>query len=149
LGRVLATDQEEIVVDQLFPGNVALVTALPLLVEAAERRLELTLAQRARTILRVDAGGGSMGDLNWALERGYQVHAKYFSSQRACWRTSISTTSGAGVWKPVSKETSKGWGSRSGTRSGSRRSRCWCSWGRWRITSWSGPANGWRRRRRW
>jgi hypothetical protein len=83
LGRVLATDQGEIVVDQLFPGNVALVTALPLLVEAAERRLELTLAQRARTILRVDAGGGSIGDLNWALARGYQVHAKDFSSQRA------------------------------------------------------------------
>jgi hypothetical protein len=83
LGRVLATDQEEIVVDALFAGNVALVTALPGLVEAAERRLELTPEQRARTILRVDAGGGSIGDLNWALERGYQVHAKDFSSQRA------------------------------------------------------------------
>jgi hypothetical protein len=83
LGRVLATDQEEIVIDQLFAGNVALVTSLPLLIAAAERRLELTPEQRARTILRVDAGGGSIGDLNWALERGYQVHAKDFSSQRA------------------------------------------------------------------
>jgi hypothetical protein len=83
LGRVLATDQEEIVVDELFAGNVALVTALPGLVEAAERRLELTPEQRAGTILRVDAGGGSIGDLNWALERGYQIHAKDFSSQRA------------------------------------------------------------------
>lgn len=83
LGRVLATDQEEIVVDALFAGNVALVTALPGLVEAAERRLALTPEQRARTILRVDAGGGSIGDLNWALERGYQIHAKDFSSQRA------------------------------------------------------------------
>lgn len=83
LGRVLATDQEEIVVDELFAGNVALVTALPGLVEAAERRLALTSEQRARTILRVDAGGGSIGDLNWALERGYQIHAKDFSSQRA------------------------------------------------------------------
>ena len=59
LGRVLATDQEEIVVDELFAGNVALVTALPGLVEAAEQRLALTPEQRARTILRVDAGGGS------------------------------------------------------------------------------------------
>src|SRR5436309_2541872 len=83
LGRVLATDQEEIVVDELFAGNVALVTALPGLVEAAERRLELTPEQRASTILRVDAGGGSIGDLNGALERGYQIHAKDFSSQRA------------------------------------------------------------------
>ncbi len=31
----------------------------------------------------MDAGGGSIGDLNWALERGYQIHAKDFSSQRA------------------------------------------------------------------
>jgi hypothetical protein len=83
LGRVLATDQDEIVVDELFPGNVALVTALPRLVEAAERRLGLTPEQRAHTILRVDAGGGSIGDLNGALERGYQIHAKDFSSQRA------------------------------------------------------------------
>jgi hypothetical protein len=83
LGRVLATDQDEIVVDALFPGNVALVTALPRLVEAAERRLGLSPKQRARTILRVDAGGGSIGDLNWALARGYQIHAKDFSSQRA------------------------------------------------------------------
>lgn len=83
LGRVRATDQDEIVVDELFPGNVALVTALPRLVEAAERRLGLTPEQRTRTILRVDAGGGSIGDLNWALERGYQIHAKDFSSQRA------------------------------------------------------------------
>jgi hypothetical protein len=83
LGRVLATDQAEIVVDALFAGNVALVTALPGLVEAAERQLELTPEQRAHTILRVDAGGGSIGDVNWALERGYQIHAKDFSSQRA------------------------------------------------------------------
>ena len=82
-GRVLATDEAEIVVDELFPGNVALVTALPGLVEAAERRLALTPEQRARTILRVDAGGGSSGDLNGALARGYQVDAKDFSSQRA------------------------------------------------------------------
>ncbi len=83
LGRVLATDEAEIVVDQLYPGNVALVTTLPLLVQATEERLGLTAEQRPRTILRVDAGGGSRGDINWALERGYQVHTKDFSSQRA------------------------------------------------------------------
>jgi DDE family transposase len=83
LGRVLATDAAEIVVDQLYPGNVQLVTALPEIVERAEQRLALTAAQRAGTILRVDAGGGSVGDINWALERGYLVHAKDCSSQRA------------------------------------------------------------------
>jgi len=83
LGRVLATDEAEIVVDQLYPGNVALVTTLPLLVQATEERLGLTAEQRPRTILRVDAGGGSRGDINWALERGYQVHTKDISAQRA------------------------------------------------------------------
>src|SRR6266700_3195172 len=83
LGRVLATDEAEIIVDQLYPGNVALVTTLPPLVQAAEERLGLTAEQRPRTILRVDAGGGSLGDINWVLERGYQVHTKDFSSQRA------------------------------------------------------------------
>jgi hypothetical protein len=83
VGRVLATDYDEIALDQLYAGNVQLMTALPQIVEAAEQRLGLTRARRARTILRVDAGGGSVGDLNWALSRGYQVHAKDCSSQRA------------------------------------------------------------------
>jgi hypothetical protein len=83
LGRVLATDYGEIVVDQLFPGNVQLVTALPTLVAVAEKRLKLTKEERALTILRVDAGGGSVGDINDALQHGYQVHAKDCSSQRA------------------------------------------------------------------
>lgn len=83
LGRVLATDYHEVVLDQLYPGNTALVTALPSLMEAAETRLGLTEEQRARTILRVDAGGGSIADINWALARGYQVHAKDYSPQRA------------------------------------------------------------------
>lgn len=83
LGRVLATRYGEIVVDRLFPGNVQLATALPPLVEAAEQTLGLDTAKRARTLVRVDAGGGSVGDLNWLLERGYQVLAKDYSSQRA------------------------------------------------------------------
>jgi hypothetical protein len=83
LARVLAGDYDEIVVDQVYPGNVQLVTALPTVVAAAETRLALTAEQKARTILRVDAGGGSLDDINWALSRGYQVHAKDCSSQRA------------------------------------------------------------------
>src|SRR5712692_306566 len=82
-GRVLATDAAEIGVDPWFAGHVALVTALPPLVEAADRRLELTQKQRARTLLRGEAGGGSIGDLNGALARGDPGHAQDFSSQRA------------------------------------------------------------------
>src|SRR5215213_1490131 len=83
LGRVVASRYDEVVVDRLFAGTAQLSAALQPLVLAAERTLELDEAKRARTILRVDAGGGSLADVNWALQRGYQVHCKDYSTQRA------------------------------------------------------------------
>jgi hypothetical protein len=83
LGRVLATSYEEVVVDQLFDGKTQLTTALQPLVEAAETTLELDEVKRARTIVRVDAGGGSLDDVNWLLARGYQVHCKDYSGRHA------------------------------------------------------------------
>lgn len=83
LGRVLATHYHEIVVDQLFNGTTYLRTALRSLVEAAEQVLELDAAKRSRTIVRIDAGGGSVSEINWLLDRGYQVHGKDYSGQRA------------------------------------------------------------------
>jgi hypothetical protein len=83
LGRVVASRYDEIVVDRLFPGRTQLTTALQPLVLAAERTLELDEPKRARTILRVDAGGGSLAEVNWALQRGYQVHGKDYSTRRA------------------------------------------------------------------
>ena len=71
LGRVVATRYGEIVTDQLFAGTVGLTKALIPLVEAAERVLGLNAAKRQRTILRIDSGGGSIADVNWALARGY------------------------------------------------------------------------------
>ena len=83
LGRVVASRYDEVVVDRLFDGKTQLSAALQPLVLAAEQTLALDEAKRARTILRVDAGGGSLADVNWALARGYQVHAKDYSTQRA------------------------------------------------------------------
>jgi len=83
LGRVVASRYDEVVVDRLFPGRTQLTTALPPLVLAAEHTLELDEAKRRRTILRVDAGGGSLDDVNWVLRRGYQLHCKDYSTQRA------------------------------------------------------------------
>jgi DDE family transposase len=83
LGRVLASHYHEIVVDQLFTGTTYLRTALRPLIEAAEQILALDQSKRARTIVRVDAGGGSVGDINWLLSQGYQVIAKDYSGQRA------------------------------------------------------------------
>jgi hypothetical protein len=83
LGRVLATRYGEVVSDQVFAGTTGLVTALRPLVEAAEQVLGLDAARRRRTILRIDAGGGSIDEINWALARGYQLHTKDYSRQRA------------------------------------------------------------------
>jgi hypothetical protein len=82
-GYVLATWDEELVVKQVFAGKTQLNTALQPLVTAAEAVLNLADAQRRRTILRIDAGGGSVAEVNWALARGYQVHGKDYSGTRA------------------------------------------------------------------
>ena len=83
LGRVLATRYDEIVVDRLFTGTTQLTTALQPLVLAAEQTLELDDETRRRTLWRIDAGGGSVEDVNWLLGRGYQVHCKDYSGTRA------------------------------------------------------------------
>lgn len=83
MGRVMAARYDEVVVDRLYPGNLQLRTTMPHLVQAMEKTLELDEAKRRRTVLRIDAGGGSMNGLNWLLERGYHVHCKDLSSRRA------------------------------------------------------------------
>ena len=83
LGRVLATLYQEIPVDQLFAGNIYLRTALQPLISATEQTMDLDESKRTRTIVRIDAGGGSVDDINWVLQRGYQVHAKDYSGERA------------------------------------------------------------------
>jgi Zn finger protein HypA/HybF involved in hydrogenase expression len=82
-GYVISTWYEEIVVERIYEGTTQLNRALRPLVEAAETCLELDEAKRNRTILRVDSGGGSVEDINWALERGYRVHIKDYSGSRA------------------------------------------------------------------
>jgi hypothetical protein len=105
VGRVLATLYEEVVVDRLFAGNVQLMKALQPLVEA-ETTLELDAAKRARTIIRVDAGAGTMEDLNWRLSRGYLVVAKEYSGPRVLRLTKTVTE---WVQDPVWSERSFGW----------------------------------------
>jgi hypothetical protein len=83
LGRVLATSYGEIVVDRLFGGTTQLSKALRTLVQAAAHTLALDEAKRPRTLWRIDASGGSVADINWLLDQGYQVHGKDYSSTRA------------------------------------------------------------------
>jgi hypothetical protein len=70
LGRVLASGYHQIVLDQLFDGKTQLSSALQPLIQAAEDVLELSEAKRARTSVRIDAGGGSLADVNFLLSRG-------------------------------------------------------------------------------
>lgn len=83
MGRVVAPAYDEVVVDRLYAGNLQLRDTLPHLVEALELTLGLGEAKRRRTVLRIDAGGGSMNGINWLLKRGYHVHGKDISSKRA------------------------------------------------------------------
>src|SRR5713226_6918065 len=83
LGRVLASRYGEIVVDRLFDGKTQLTRARPPLMLAAEETLQLDEGKRRRTIVRVDAGGGSLDDVNWLLARGYLVHGKDYSGKQA------------------------------------------------------------------
>jgi hypothetical protein len=83
MGRVVAAQYEEVVVDRVYPGNVQLSTTLPHLVETLEKTLELEERKRRRTVLRIDAGGGGQANVKRLLERGYHVHCKDFSSRRA------------------------------------------------------------------
>jgi len=106
MGRVLATQYEEVVVDRLFAGNVQLIKALQPLVEVAETTLHLDEAKRRRTIIRVDAGSGTVDDLNWLLARGYLIMANEYSGRRVL---RLAKTVAEWVQDPDWPERSFGW----------------------------------------
>jgi len=86
MGRVIAAPYEEIVIDRLYPGNLHLTKVLRPLVEDLEKTLNLLNLdeeKKKRTIIRMDAGGGSTDEVNWLLGRGYQIHGKDVSAARA------------------------------------------------------------------
>jgi hypothetical protein len=95
-----------VVVDRLFAGNVQLIKALQPLVEAAETTLELDEIRRARTMIRVDAAGGSVDDINWLLSRGYEVLAKEYSGRGVL---RLAKTVVEWVQDPIWSERSFGW----------------------------------------
>ena len=84
LGRVLATQYDEIVFEKLYPGTFQLEQNLQELVVEAEEVLELSPERRQRTIVRTDGGGGRDADINWLLSRGYFILVKVKNWQRTC-----------------------------------------------------------------
>jgi hypothetical protein len=83
LGRVLATDYDEVIVDRLYAGTKQLEQNLQELVLSAEVILDLDDTKRQRTIARVDGGGGRDADINWLLERNYHLITKVKNWKRA------------------------------------------------------------------
>jgi hypothetical protein len=82
VGRIVASPYEEIVIQRLYPGQTQLTAVLPELVRAAAEILQLDEVKRARTIIRFDAGGGSVQVLSQLLRAGYQLHGKDYSGPR-------------------------------------------------------------------
>jgi hypothetical protein len=83
MGRVIATHYHEVVTSDLFSGKTQLNRAFSPLVLAAETVVSLSEEKRKRTLIRVDAGGGSDADINWLLARGYLFIGKAYSAIRA------------------------------------------------------------------
>jgi hypothetical protein len=76
IGRVIATRYDEVVIDRLYQGSRQLRQNVQELVEAAQDTLELEQAQRQRTLLRLDRGGGDQKDIDWMLDRDYLLLTK-------------------------------------------------------------------------
>jgi hypothetical protein len=104
LVRVTAMPYQETVWEDVLPGrSVETLSVLQAAVLAAETLLGLagddaaTAAKRARTEWRLDSGWGSTEQLEWLLERGYQVTGKFKSTSRV--KKLIKTVT---TWEPTS-----------------------------------------------
>jgi hypothetical protein len=82
VGRVYASQYDEIVHEQLYPGKVQLEASLLELVEKAENVLDSNDHRRKRTIVRVDGGGGTDKNIDQLLLDGYWLLIKVKNWQR-------------------------------------------------------------------
>jgi len=92
-GRVLATDDDEIIVDRLDDGKRQLNCSLPDLGQQAPRVLALEAAKRRATMVRIDGGAGDEVNLNWVLGQGYHWLIKLTS-----WRRAHQLSASVGEW---------------------------------------------------
>ena len=82
VGRVYASQYDEIVNEQLYSGKVQLEASLLELVKIAENVLNSNEDRRKRTILRVDGGGGTDKNIDPLLLDGYWILMKVKNWQR-------------------------------------------------------------------
>lgn len=73
----------ETVWSRLYPGNQFGGATVKATIDHMQRLLNLTKAQRQRTIVRTDAGLGTDENINWLLWRNYQVLMKGYGGPRA------------------------------------------------------------------
>ena len=83
MARASAIRYRETIWSDLYPGNQHTVRCLQPAVLAAESALELSQAQRKRTVWRLDGGAGSDEHIRWLLARDYHLVAKGMSNRRA------------------------------------------------------------------
>jgi Transposase DDE domain group 1 len=82
LCRVIATPSQEIVCQSLLPGDTPSQVTLRPAIEQTQQILQLSKAQRQRTLLRWDAGFGTDKNINWMLTQDYQILGKVFAHAR-------------------------------------------------------------------
>jgi hypothetical protein len=83
LGRVIASEYKELIVEKLYPGKVQLERSFKQLVLLAMDVLNLDTNESEHLILRVDGGGGRDADINWSLETGFGLIVKVHNWKRA------------------------------------------------------------------
>ena len=84
LARVLMPDTQEIIAEELYPGNRLSCQVFVEMLGEMEQVLSLdTKEKRQRVCLRLDGGFGTDKNINHALWKGYQLLAKMFSGNRA------------------------------------------------------------------
>ncbi len=82
VGRVYASQYDEIVNERLYSGKVQLEASLLELVEMAEKVLDSNESRRKRTLVRVDGGGGTDKNIDWLLLHCYWILIKVKNWQR-------------------------------------------------------------------
>lgn len=81
--RLGATTYDETIGSWLYPGNTLGQHVLQSSVGHLEETLQLGWSERQATCIRIDAGFGTDANLDWLLQRDYQLVAKNQSGRRA------------------------------------------------------------------
>ncbi len=85
LYRVSASQYDEIVYEQVCPGNIgsAQLAVFMEVVKASWEILKLSAGDKSQVLIRLDSGYGTTEIINYLLSEGYQFVTKMFATSRA------------------------------------------------------------------